>query len=144
MASVIQIRKAFETQLATTLAAYTTASGNAVAVNWPLGGFDRSKVTGVLYADPSLHCAPETPRTLGPSPAVTRKGFFLVKAALKSGQPQDMLDILVQAILDGFPYGTDLVAGADHVQIEGKTAPPVVTDAGWIICPAQVQWSINI
>lgn len=137
--SKLTIRKAFEARLKTTFTAYA----QTVSVNWPDGDtFDGS--TALLTAEPSLHMAPEAPKTMGPTPRVQRGGHYLVMLALKSGQPEDLLDDLVQHVLDAFPYSSDLTAGGDAIQIDGKSAGASVPVDGWVKCPVDIQWSINI
>lgn len=142
MASRLAIRKSFEIALKATLDAYTPA----VAVNWPNGNqFDPAKLTQVLTAEPSLHMAPETPRTMGSAPAIQFSGHFLVMLGLKSGQPQDLLDALADAVNATFPYGVELMVSGERLRIVSKTvgATPVTVE-GWDRLPVDIQWSIDI
>lgn len=147
MADALEIRKAFEVALANAItAAYGAGTADpqnaANMVAWPNQDFDPKPKD--LYVRPTLHGPRSQPRTLGPDPAVTRRGFFKVGCFLKSGLRQDPLDSLAKVVVAAYPYGTDLTAGGAIIQIEEITEGDPLTPPGWLYKPVDINWRINI
>jgi hypothetical protein len=140
MASVISIRKAFEAPLKAVVDAYTPTP---VGVRWPDGRkFDASE--HLLVAHPRLHMNPSRPRTLGPAPLVSGSGLYRVTCGLQDGQPVDLLDAFVDAVIAAYPFDSDLIADGRALQVEETSAGEPFPHLGRETREVDILWSMNI
>jgi hypothetical protein len=142
MPTRLEIRKAFERTLRDACDAQYGAGWSDSHISWPNMGFDDSALD--RYLRPTLHGPVNLPRTLGPTPAVSRKGFFKVGCFVKAGSRADPLDSLADLVVAAYPYGVDLVAGGAQIQIDQVTVGDLLTPPGWAYEPVDINWSINI
>lgn len=124
-------------------APYVQPSGARVgepSVQWPNEVFDPAIVD--RYVRFQMFASKPLPREIGPTPAMTTKGFITVDAFVRLGNGRDQANAFIDLVRQAYPYALTLTRNGLQVVLDVTEVKTGAESGSWWQTNINVYWDV--